>query len=526
MEKWSVINYYRDILKNEDGYILKNGGLRVALVYPNRYDIACQNLGFQEVYKFLNSLEGVVCERFVLDFYEDNLSIETQRFLKEFSIIFLSINYEEDVLNFIKFLKSQKIEPFVTDRSISDPIIVAGGALTFINPSLMLPVADFQLCGDLKPMESDLKELLVNYTDKNIALGFLKKLTYSVYLNMERKAKIVRSISDVPIFSSIKTSRGEFAGETLVELSCGCKYKCRFCSASHVYRPFRSMNHNHLIENVKNNSSAKNYGIISATFCDLSDIGNLLDEMHEHGCNLSVSSLRADSLNIDLIKKLKKCGVRSVTIAEETASQRLKSLIGKNITGEIVLKTVENIAKEGIENLKLYYMIGLPGESLDEIKMIVKRIAGIREIFVKTQAETFNRLGKIKVSINIFIPKPFTPMQYFGIEDKKTLQEKIHILNKGLKPIPNLNFSIMSYNTAYLQAILSRGDESIKEFYTEFLKDCNLKGALKGYNSNAHVNYEPSHIFDWEKLLLSNFDISTLKKDHLKMLKILQEKPC
>lgn len=526
MEKWSVINYYRDILKNEDGYILKNGGLRVALVYPNRYDIACQNLGFQEVYKFLNSLEGVVCERFMLDFYEDNLSIETQRFLNEFSIIFVSINYEEDILNFIRFLKSQKIQPFVDKRTEYDPLIIVGGALTFINPSLMLPVADFQLCGDLKPMESDLKELLVNYTDKDIASGFLKKLTYSVYLNMERKAKIVRSNSDIPIFSSIKSSRGEFAGETLVELSCGCKYKCRFCSASHVYRPFRTMNYNYLIENVKNNSSAKNYGIISATFCDLSNIGNLLDEMHKNGCNISVSSLRADSLNIDLIKKLKKCGVRSVTIAEETASQRLKSLIGKNIPEEIVLKTVENIAKEGVENLKLYYMIGLPGESLDEIKMIVKRIAGIREIFVKTQAETFNRLGKIKVSINIFIPKPFTPMQYFGIEEKKSLQEKIRILNKGLKNIPNLSFSIMSHNTAYLQATLSRGEENIKDFYTEFLKEYNWKSAMKRYNSNAHVTYEPSHIFYWDKLLSPNFDISTLKKDYIKILKILQEKPC
>ena len=526
MEKWSVISHYREVLKNEDGYVLKNGGLRVALVYPNCYEIASQNLGFQEVYKFLNSLGGIVCERFVLDFYDDNLSIETQRFLKEFSIIFVSINYEEDVLNFIRFLKSQKLEPFADKRTEYDPLIIAGGALTFVNPSLMLPVADFQLCGDLKPMKPDIEKFLGSYKDKKDASKFLKNLEYSIYQNLERKARVVRSDSDVPIISSIKTTKSDFAGETLVELSCGCKYRCRFCSASHIYTPFRVMNYSYLKEQLKYNPLSKNYGIISATFCDLPNIGSLLDEMQEHGCNVSVSSLRADSLSIELIKKLKKCGVRSLTIAEETVSPRLKLLIGKNIKGEIILKAIENIAKEGIENLKLYYMIGLPGESLDEVKMIVKRIEEIGRIFVKTQSQTFNRLGRIKVSINIFIPKPFTPMQYFGIEDKKTLQEKIQILNKGLKPIPNLSFSIMSYNTSYLQATLSRGGKNIKEFYTEFLKEYNWKSAIKRYKSDAHVTYEPSHSFYWEELLLPNFDISLLKRGYLKILRILEEEPC
>lgn len=522
MEKWSVINHYRNILKNEDGYILKNGALRVALVYPNNYEIASQNLGFQQVYAFLNSLDKVVCERFVLDFYEDNLSIETQRFFNEFRIIFLSVNYEQDVLNFVRFLQSQKISPFVSDRHDCAPLIIAGGALTFINPCLLYRVADVQLCGDLEPMQSDIKVMLENYTGKTGALNFLKTLKYSVYSDMERKSEVIRSNSNIPIISQIKTSKGEFADEILAELSCGCKYRCRFCSASHIYRPFRLMDYSHLIKYIGEKSSSKNYGIISATFCDLPEIGKLLDDLYDNGCKVSVSSLRADSLDTELITKLKKCGVRSITIAEETVERKLKLLIGKNISSDNILNAVKSIAEVGIENLKLYYMIGLPGESFEDIKLIVKRISEIREIFIKTQIKYFNRLGRIKVSINIFIPKPFTPMQYFGIENKKMLQKKIDILNRGLKVIPNLSFSIMSYSSAYLQATLSRGDKNIAEFYKEYLKDFNIKNALKRYTSNAELTYEPEYMFDWEKFLSPNFDVSLLKKIHLKMLNILK----
>jgi radical SAM superfamily enzyme YgiQ (UPF0313 family) len=521
MEKWSVIKHYRDILESEDGYIIKNGSIKVALLYPNTYDLASQNLGFQEAYRFLNSIDNVVCERFVLDFYEDNLSLESQKFLAEFDILFISINYEEDILNLLKFLKSQHIDVFREARDDSFPLIIAGGVLTFLNPVLLLDIVDFQLVGDLEPMKEDLVFMLKLKT-KNERISFIKTLDYSVYPERNGKAKVAYKKDRRPICSVIKTSKGEFAGEFLAELSIGCKYGCRFCSASYIYRPYRIMDFDIFYDIVKKNSFGNQLGIISAVFGDLPDIKSHLTKLKNLGKNVSVSSLRIDTLDEDLVALLKDCGVNSITIAEETVSEKLKKVINKNIDSSKIYDAVKIIAEKGILNLKLYYMIGLPGETIQDIMLMVERIQKISSIFTKIQSERFKRVGKIKVSINIFIPKPFTPMQYFGIENKKSISNKIKYLNSGLRKIPNLNFNIMSHNTAFLQATISRGNSSINEFYRLYVKNYDVKHALKAFDSNAYNMYDISEEFEWEKLISHNFDLKVIRNEFLKIKNFLE----
>jgi|GEM_PF-891798 len=524
MEKWSVIKHYRDILASEKGSILKNGRLKVALVYPNSYEIGIQNLGFQTAYRVFNSFQDVCCERFVLDFYEDNLSIENQRFLAEFDLIALSINYEVDVLNFIRFLHSQKIPVFAKDRGVEHPPVIAGGALSLINPCLLYSIADIQLAGDIEPMVPDLKNIFEQYSDKRDFLSKFGSLSYAVVHSKTERVKPVRKKGEDFARSCIISERGDFAGEYLIELSSGCKYNCRFCTASYSFKPYRIFNRKNIIETVKKECGVKNLGLISAAFGDLPDIYNLLSELKDMGYNVSVSSLRIDSLDDKLLSLLKYMGVRSVTIAEETASEKLKKVIAKRITPEQIYEKAEIIAKAGMENLKLYYMIGLPFEKDDDVLLIVDRIKRVADIFRETQVKHYNRIGKIRVSINIFIPKPFTPFQYFEPDGKSSIKRKISLLKKGVARIPNVKFEIMSYNSAELQMILSKGGVEVKELYKEYLKNgFRIKTAVNQYKKfKRSKTVGIGEKFDWEKLI-DHKTGELLHREYEKCLKAKEE---
>ncbi|BAI80465.1 conserved hypothetical protein [Deferribacter desulfuricans SSM1] len=524
MEKWSVINHYREIINKEFGTIKKFGRIKVALIYPNRYEIAIQNLGYQYVYKKFNEIENVTCERFVLDYLEDNLSLENQKFLREFDILALSINFEEDILSFIQFLKNEKIPVFKDERDDSFPPIIAGGALAFINPSLLIDIVDVVLLGDIDPILENIKEEFNTYSDKN---SFLERLLkYEFVISKDKyPGKVLLRNKNTIINSVIKTELGEFANEFLIELSSGCKYSCRFCTATFAYRPFRVFDYEKTFEVIKNQRFSDEIGLISAAFGDLPCVADLLKQFEKFGLKVSVSSLRADTLTNDIISMLKKLGVRSITIAEETCSRKLKKLINKEIDEDVILNVAKEIADVGIENLKLYYMIGLPGENINDVEMIADRVENISKIFFGIQRDKYNRLGKIKVSVNIFIPKPNTPLQYFGLDKKKVLNEKIKLLKKRFGRISNVKYDIMNYNNALLQGFLSRAEDYVKDFYIKLLDNgFDVKRALREADAvkRGEMIYDENYTFLWEKLVKPNYDADIIKREFLKCKEILK----
>ncbi|WP_245529708.1 radical SAM protein [Calditerrivibrio nitroreducens] len=519
MEKWKVIEYYRDIARRE-GVKKPTGRVKIALIYPNVYEIASQNLGFQFVYKLFNETDGIACERFVLDFYEDNLSIENQRFLREFDIIAVSINFEEDVLNLVKFLHSQKIPILSRDRGSDYPPIIAGGALTVINPQILIDIVDIILCGDFRPIYESTKSIFTDYQDKNRFIDVLKQFNFSVYSGQNRLAKPAIDYSCEPIFSTIKSCKGDFSDLFLVEASRGCRFSCRFCTTGYNLRPYRKVDIDKIKEIIENESFSDNIGIISAAFGDIDGLDNLLSWMIQKRLKISVSSLRIDSLKKEMLEKLKLLGVRSITIAEEVVSEKLKKLIKKNITEHQIYDVVEKVAEAGIENLKLYYIFCLPGEGVDDVSSMVKRIKNIGEIFRAVQRDRHNRLGKIKVSINVFNPKPFTPMQYFPLVREDEYNEKLKILSE-LKKIPNLKFDIMPYKDAVIQSILAKAQKNIYELYICYINnDFNLKKALKNFDySYIYLSHDK---YPWEDLVEPIFPIENIKMEYERCLQLIK----
>ncbi|MCA1932113.1 MAG: radical SAM protein, partial [Calditerrivibrio sp.] len=214
----------------------------------------------------------------------------------------------------------------------------------------------------------------------------------------------------------------------------------------------------------------------------------------------------------------------TITIAEETASEKLKQMIGKNIKKESIFSAVEKIATLGIENLKLYYMIGFYGEDENDMVELIHRIDEICHIFKENQIKGYNRLGKIKASINIFNPKPFTPMQFFGLITKDEYEEKLKILY-SLKKVGNLKVDIMPYNQAVLQTTIAKAESNIKDFYRLYIDNqFNEKKALKLFdNGYIYKNYEHNDILPWDNIIYPNISRDIINMEYKRCLQALKD---
>lgn len=483
------------LIGEERGTIYKTGPVEVtvALAYPNTYHLGMANLGLHQIYSVINKRDDAVCERVFFPDEEDIdefassrtslFTLETRRPLKEFDVLAFSVSFEQDYINILTMLGLAGISADKRERSGADPLLVLGGICSFFNPEPLADFFDVVIVGEGEEVIGEFIDLykLHRPEDRRSFLraacripGIYVPEFYEVSYHengtiKERKSlepaasdriqkRSVKDISAVPAHSVIFTPNTEFSNMFLAEITRGCGRHCRFCMAGYIYLPPRNLSVQAAQERVKRaDELCGKTGLVGAAISDYPAIEELCAATEGA---LSVSSLRADSVGEALIQRLAKSGHKTISIAPEAGSERLRKVINKAITEDHIIRAAGLVFGSGIPNLKLYFIIGLPTEEQADLEAIVMVTEKIREIQLK-HARTAGRIGRITLSVNSFVPKPFTPFQWEPMEPVQNLNKKIRFLEKAVRKIGNTNIIHDLPKWEYNQALLSRGDRRI-----------------------------------------------------------------
>lgn len=501
---WKLRKRQQQWLAEEKGTILKDwrGRVRIALAFPNRYAVGMSNLGFQSVYAALNALDGVVCERVFYPEAEDIpilrrdpgklLSVESQRPLADFHLVAFSLPFENDYINVLEMLQWGGIPLRAEDRRESDPLVAAGGVAVFLNPEPLAPFMDFIFVGEAEALLPDFESLWKDLREGDLPRKeFLKTLAEQVpgiYVpsffavsyrpegdlesmeplagfNIPRRVRYRRAdlSRGKPCHTVIFTPHTEFSNVLLLEIGRGCGHGCRFCAAGYVYRPLRYHRADVLLKATEPMiREIPRVGLVSAAVSDHPEITYLCDAFLEKKGALSFSSLRADSLTPEIVTALQESRHQSVAIAPEAGSDRMRRVINKNLTVQQIHEAVDLLTEKGILHLKLYFMIGLPTETLEDLQAIVDLAKDIKHHVLKISRGK-KRLGTITLSIHGFVPKAFTPFQWASFAGVRELKDRSRWIQKALQKVPNVRVHFDMPKWAYVQALLARGDRRAAE---------------------------------------------------------------
>jgi len=486
------------LLAKEVGYVRKPhaGRLRIALVFPNTYFVGMSNLGFQTVYRLFNAEDGIVCERAFLppksevaalkESSASLVTLESQTLVRDFDILAFSVSFEWDYTNVLTILRLAGIPLRADQRTHHDPLVMIGGAVTFVNPEPLALFADVIAAGEGEALIPPLLAAFREASDRDDLLqrlvqerGYYVPSFYDVHYResgsierfepkagtgapaVVRKAALKTTEAVDPPVTSIFTPDTEFGSRFLVEVVRGCANLCRFCWAGYNYLPVRAFPKERILQLA---AAAKPYsaraGLVSIALCDHPDIEEILTRLTEMGYSISPASLRLDDLTPQILGLLRASGERTVTIAPEVGSDRLRRVVNKTITNEEILAATEMIFAAGMENLKLYYMIGIPTETDDDLVAIRDQILQMRDIMM-AHAKGRGHVGRIVGSVNPLVPKPGTAYQWLPMEDDASIDRKIKRLRSLTADIENVYFNIKSERHSFYQALLSLGDRRV-----------------------------------------------------------------
>jgi radical SAM superfamily enzyme YgiQ (UPF0313 family) len=464
-------------LQHERGRPLKPGPVQVevALGFPNRYAVGMSNLGFQTVYALLNDLDGVRCERTFLWETEGSGTLESGRPLDRFPLVAFSAPFELDYVNLLRMLRQAGIPLLTSRRKEADPIVVMGGPCAFLNPEPMAPFIDLFVVGESEDILPRLVDLFRDagprskiikqsvgipgiYVPQYYHFEYLPHGPIGAYTPLPpAPRKIVRQrMSDLnthATISSIVTPLSHLKNMMLLEVQRGCGYRCRFCAIGQIYHPLRHRSATALRDQVRMAGRlSSRLGLVGSAVADLPGLPEICRQMSDQGLELGLSSLRADRLSATLIEQLAGLGLRTLTVAPEVGSERLRRVIDKSVDAEDLMRVASLASDAGIARLKLYFLVGLPWERQEDLRAIVSLIKKVRGA---------TRLAGVTVSVSPFVPKAATPFQWAPMDEEQLLRRKLQYLAGELRPLKGVSFSGESPRRSVWQGVLALGDRRV-----------------------------------------------------------------
>jgi radical SAM superfamily enzyme YgiQ (UPF0313 family) len=460
---WEEIEKARRRLSREQGTIIKDWGGRVpiALVYPNSYYLGMSNLGVHAVYSLLNGYDNVVGERV---FWEGGnpISLESQRPLSDFAAVVFSISYELDYFNVVSILKASGIPLYAKDRDQSHPLVIAGGPCIMANPMPLSPFFDVLAIGEAEPLVPEMLPIIAEGISRDDRLKALSALP-GVYVPQFYSGKPVarqwaKELDDFPVASVVLTPDTELGDLYLIEVERGCNWGCRFCLVSQCFAPMRLRSIDSLLSQAeKGLKYRRRLGLVGAAVSSYPHIEELLPKLNKMGAELSLSSLRIAPLSPVVLRELARGGAKTVTMAPEAGSARLRQLVKKGITEDDIMKAVSQVAEAGIRQLKLYFIIGLPSESDEDIEAIVKLALACKEAVDKKRAGC-----RLTLNISPFVPKAGTPFQWLPMAETPVLNRRLARIRHSLMP-KGIKVKGESPAWSQVQGVLARGDKELAE---------------------------------------------------------------
>ena len=499
---WEATGRARARLANERGAIHKDWGgrLPVALIYPNTYAVGMSSLGFQIVYRLLNDDPDVVCER---AFYEaagrggtqsglpaglgtrrgarpgrSILSLESQRPLGDFAALAFSVTFELDYYHVVATLRDSGLPLWASERDERHPLVIGGGPCLTANPEPVAPFFDAILIGEAEPALPGLVAVLCRHMSRAQTLRALAQLpgvyVPSLYepvygaggrlLGIERAEGApqvvnrvwLRHLEDGPGASAIVTPDTELSDMFLVEVARGCARGCLYCLAGYCFLPARERRPESVLAAARQGLAlTRKIGLVGAAVADYSYFEEVVSRLQAEGARVSVSSLRVDSLSEPVARALAAGGARTVTLGVEAGSQRLRDLVHKGIGDEDVKRAVDAAAAAGFAQAKLYYMIGLPGETDADVEAI-----GLQVMRLAKRLERARKGGRVTVAVTPFVPKAQTPFQWMAMAEADVLRERLALLQSALRP-KRIEVRAEGVDWARVEGVLARGDRRL-----------------------------------------------------------------
>ena len=493
MNRKDLIDRLQELYKDEDSRITVNphAGQKVAIVYPNTYFVGMSNLGLHIIYEEINLRNDSVCERIFLpekkelEAYDKTktplMSVETQRPMHQFDVVAFDVTFEMDYFHIPLMLRHGRVPIMGKDRTEFDPIVIAGGPCATFNPEPFADFIDAFIIGEGEGIVSRVLDIIrdgkMEGLDRHAVLRQLANISgvyvpslympiysddgeFKGYHIAEGAPKTIKRHFEMLTSGGetvVATNYTEFGAMYIIEVARGCGRHCRFCMAGYCFRVPRVRPLEILKEGVdRAEKLGKKVGLMGAAISDYPEVDELVTYIRSKDMRYSCASLRADSLTQAVVDGLADSGQKTITIAPETGSERLRRVINKGISEEHLQNAATLSAKSGIQHMRLYIMIGLPTETDEDIEAIV----GLAERTQAHMAEVGCK-GRLTLSINPFIPKPFTPFQWMAMDNQKMVEKKLQYIKKALQKNRRIEVLVESPKEAYIQGVLARGDRRL-----------------------------------------------------------------